>query len=81
MEKLQQLDFLKPIPSQANFILCEVVRGRAKFFQDELEKQGILVRYYNTPLLQNYIRISVGKPEQTDKIMEALQGIGEKING
>ena len=46
--------------------------------QDELEKQGILVRYYNTPLLRNYIRISAGKPEQTDKIIQALQEIGEK---
>jgi histidinol-phosphate aminotransferase len=75
--KLRQLDFLKPIPSHANFILCEVTRGNAKYLQDELEKQGILIRYYNTPLLQNYIRISAGKPEQTDKIINALRKIGE----
>jgi histidinol-phosphate aminotransferase len=80
-EKLQSLDFLRPIPSKANFILCEIVRGKATYLQDELEKQGILVRYYNTPLLCNYIRISVGKPEQTDKIIKALQELGEKING
>jgi histidinol-phosphate aminotransferase len=77
-EKLKKLGFLKPVPSQANFILCEVTRGDAKFLQDELEKRGILVRYYNTPLLRNYIRISAGKPEQTDKIIQALEEIGEK---
>jgi histidinol-phosphate aminotransferase len=81
MEKLRQIDYLRPIPSQANFILCEVVRGNARTIQDELEKRGILVRYYNTALLRNYIRISVGKPEQTDKIIEALQQLGEKIDG
>jgi histidinol-phosphate aminotransferase len=75
---LSRLSFLKPVPSEANFILCEVTRGDAKFLQDELEKRGILVRYYNTPLLRNYIRISAGKPEQTDKIMSALQEIGGK---
>lgn len=75
---LSRLDFLKPIPSQANFILCEVTRGNAKYIQDELEKQGILVRYYNTPLLQNYIRISAGKPEQTDRIIEALEELGRR---
>ena len=80
-EKLKQLDFLRPIPSQANFILSEVIKGRAACIQDELEKQGILVRYYDTPLLRNYFRISVGKPEQTDKIIAALRELGEKING
>jgi histidinol-phosphate aminotransferase len=79
--KLGKLTFLKPIPSQANFILCEVIRGNARFLQDELEKQGILVRYYNTPLLRNYIRISVGKPGQTDKVIKALQVLGETLNG
>jgi histidinol-phosphate aminotransferase len=76
LKKLQQLDFLRPVPSRANFILCEVTRGQAPTLQDELEKRGILVRYYNNPLLQNYIRISVGKPEQTDKVIQALQEIG-----
>ena len=79
--KLQGLDFLKPVPSQANFILCEVVRGDAKQLQDDLEKIGILIRYYNTPLLKNYIRISAGKPEQTDKIIAALKKVGGKANG
>jgi histidinol-phosphate aminotransferase len=79
--KLQTLDFLKPVPSHANFILCEVVRGNAKTIQDDLEKRGILIRYYNTPLLSNYIRISAGKPEQTDKIIAALQEVGGKANG
>lgn len=79
--KLQKLDFLKPVPSQANFILCEVVRGDAKQIQDDLEKRGILIRYYNTPLLKNYIRISAGKPEQTDKIIAALGIIGGITNG
>jgi histidinol-phosphate aminotransferase len=80
-DKLEKLDFLKPIPSRANFILCEVIRGNANYLQDELEKRGILVRYYNTALLKNYIRISAGKPEQTDKIIEALRELGEKLNG
>jgi len=75
-DKLSEVKYLKPIPSQANFILCEVVQRDAKYIQDELEKKGILVRYYNNPLLRNYIRISVGKPGQTDMIIEALHEIG-----
>jgi histidinol-phosphate aminotransferase len=81
LKMLQQVKYLKPIPSNANYILCEVVQGKASIIQDELEKQGILVRYYNTPLLKNYIRISVGKPEHTDRVIGALRDLGEKING
>jgi histidinol-phosphate aminotransferase len=72
-EKLSQLNFLRPVPSGANFILCEVTRGRADIIQQELENQGILVRYYDTPLLKNYIRISVGKPEHTERVVSALK--------
>jgi histidinol-phosphate aminotransferase len=80
-EKLKGVDYLKTVPSQANFILCEVTRGKAFDIQDELEKRGILIRYYNSILLKNYIRISVGKSEHTDRIIQALKEIGEKING
>jgi histidinol-phosphate aminotransferase len=80
-EMLKGVGYLNPIPSQANFVLCEVLRGKALDIQNNLEKQGILVRYYNTPLLKNYIRISVGKPQQTDRIIKALKEIGEKTNG
>jgi histidinol-phosphate aminotransferase len=79
-EMLKGVDYLKPVPSQANFILCEVIRGNASHIQDDLEKQGILVRYYNNAILKNYIRISVGKPQQTDRIIKALKEIGEKID-
>jgi histidinol-phosphate aminotransferase len=78
---LKKLKFLKPVPSRANFILCQVIRGQANLIQDDLEKQGILIRYYATPLLKNYIRISVGKPEHTRRVLRALQKLGEKIDG
>lgn len=70
---LQQVEWLEPFPSQANFILCRVIGRSAKTVKDELMKKGIFVRYFDTPLLQNYIRISVGLPQQHDVLIEALQ--------
>lgn len=43
--------------------------------QDALAKQGVMVRHYQKPQLKNFVRISVGKPEQTDVLMKALQSI------
>jgi len=74
--ELEKLDFLKPFPSKANFILCAVLSGQAGELQQKLEKKGILVRYFNEPMLRNYIRISVGKPEHTDALIKALREIG-----
>jgi histidinol-phosphate aminotransferase len=79
--RLRELSYLKPLPSRANFVLCEVLQGKAEALQRELENRGILIRYYNNRLLRNFIRISVGKPADTEAIFEALREIGEKIDG
>jgi len=79
-EKLKKLKWLKPFPSRANFILCSVLNGRADELRQKLQDRGILVRYFDKPMLTNYIRISVGKPEHTDAIIKTLQEIGKEIN-
>jgi len=80
-DKLTEQGILKPIPSQANFLLCNAPKRRAKEIKELLESGGIFVRYFNTSLLKNMIRISVGKPEHTDALIEALHRIGGKVNG
>lgn len=77
--ELEKLKFLKPFPSHANFIFCLVLNGKASQIQQKLERKGILVRYFDQPLLRNSIRISVGKPEHTDVLIKALHQIGEEI--
>jgi len=76
--ELRKLKFLKPFPSLANFILCSVLGGKASELQQKLQDRGILVRYFDKPLLRDSIRISVGKPEHTDKLVKALREIGGK---
>lgn len=79
--ELGKLKFLNPFPSQANFILCAVLNGEASQLQQKLQDRGILVRYFDKPLLRNYIRISVGKPEHTDIVIKTLRELGEGANG
>jgi histidinol-phosphate aminotransferase len=69
---LCELPGLHPYPSPTNFILCRVTSGEASEIKRQLEQQGILIRYYRTPLLRDCIRISVGTPEQNDRVLEAL---------
>ncbi len=72
---LETISFLKPTPSAGNFILCRVEGMEAKRLKARLAEAGILVRYFDTPLLQNYIRISIGKPQDTDAVIAELQKI------
>ena len=74
-DELARIEWLKPFPSQANFILCSVLKGEARELHQKLQDRGILVRYFGQPLLQNFIRISVGKPEHTDVLIKALREI------
>jgi len=74
--ELKKLEWLRPFRSQANFILCSVLNGEAKELREELQDKGILARYFDESVLQNYIRFSVGKPEHTDALIRALQKIG-----
>lgn len=76
---LRKLNFLQPYPSQGNFILCRVTRGDAHDIHRRLRAQGILVKRYPGPELRDYLRISVGRPEDTDALMRALLAMVEDI--
>lgn len=70
---LKDVPFLNPYPSYSNFILCEVTSGMdAKKLKDDLAKMGVMIRHYNNKELKGYVRVSVGKPEHTDALMECL---------
>jgi histidinol-phosphate aminotransferase len=73
---LQKITWLKPYPSQANFIYCRVLKGSAFELYQKLQRRGILVRFFDNPLLNNGVRFSVGKPEHTTALIKALQELG-----
>lgn len=73
MFELKKVDFLIPYPSYANFILCKVINRDAKKLKDDLSTRGILIRYFNKPGLEDHVRFSVGKPEDTDRLLSALK--------
>ncbi|MEN4041055.1 MAG: histidinol-phosphate transaminase [Anaerolineaceae bacterium] len=72
---LQGSSWLQPYPSQANFILCRVKGLPAAALRAELMQRGIFIRYYNTPLLSDCIRISAGRPADTTAVLTALAEI------
>lgn len=75
LRKLEELGWLKSYPSEANFILCSLPRGSAREAWQGLRKKGVFVRYFDTPGLRDCLRITVGRPEDTDILVKALKEV------
>lgn len=72
---VSELGWLKPLPSDANYVLFDVSARKASDVAGALRRRGVLVRYYDRADLQNYIRISAARPEDTDRLLAALREV------
>ncbi|MFW6155597.1 MAG: histidinol-phosphate transaminase [Planctomycetota bacterium] len=59
-------------PSHGNFLLAAVPGGDARTMVERLKAEDILVRYFNSPLLQDKLRISIGTADDTDALLAAI---------
>ncbi|NMB54170.1 MAG: histidinol-phosphate transaminase [Leptolinea sp.] len=72
-QKLLAIPGITPFPSQSNFILCKVDGKSARDVKTELAAKGVFIRHYENALLRDYIRISVGRPGDTDILIRQLE--------
>jgi histidinol-phosphate aminotransferase len=62
---------LRPYPSLGNFVLVGLGREAAPVY-DQLLHKGVIVRPMGAWGLPQHIRVSVGTPEQTERVVAAL---------
>ena len=76
-EMLKSQSYLTPFPSQGNYILArlEDTDITMEHVRATVEKYGILLRYFKGPSMHNFLRITVGLPEHTDLLSQALARI------
>ena len=74
-EALRALGYDVPA-SQTNFVLAQVPAGKdAPALLQQLEAGGVLVRYFAAPRLDRALRITIGTPEQNDRLLALLAGL------
>jgi histidinol-phosphate aminotransferase len=73
--KLARFEFLEPFPSHANFVLFKVNGRQAGQLKQDLAQEGVLVRYFDKAGLANCIRISAGRPLDTERLVQALDKV------
>ena len=61
--------------SHGNFVLATPPQGNAEDLFLQLKTQGILVRYFKQPGLEDKLRITVGTEEQNQTLLQTLQAI------
>jgi histidinol-phosphate aminotransferase len=62
---------LEFVPSHANFILVRVGEGQKVF--EAMQKQGVIVRPMGGYQLPEWIRISIGIPQENERCLDALK--------
>jgi len=70
--ELVTLDFIV-LPSKTNFVFVKHNSKAASELYQELKKQGILVRYFDKPRINDYCRITIGKRDDMRLFLEKLK--------
>src|SRR5699024_1128999 len=72
--KLTELGF-DVLPSAANFVFASHPTVDAKELYEQLREQDILIRYFGTAPIENYVRISIGTDKEMEQFIEATKTI------
>ncbi|MGM0982508.1 MAG: histidinol-phosphate transaminase [Pseudomonadota bacterium] len=73
-DRLETLGF-KVLPSQTNFVLVSHPDFDAAQLFVGLRERGVLVRHFNTEVLRDHLRISIGTDDEMDSLIEALESL------
>ncbi len=76
--RLASLGFTFP-DSQTNFIFAAPSRISAKELFEKLRERDIYVRYFNQPRISGYLRITIGTPEEMERLYEAIEEIQANV--
>jgi histidinol-phosphate aminotransferase len=72
--RLRELGF-DVLPSSANFIFARHKTAKGANLLRALRDRAVLVRHFNAPRIEDFLRITIGTAEQIEKLIVALRDI------
>ena len=63
------------LPSHANFVFARPHDGAASQVAEVLREQGIIVRHFDKPRINEYLRITIGTAAQNERLIDALKAL------
>lgn len=70
--EMRKLGFLV-LDSQANFVFASHPNHAAQHLMQALRERGIIVRHFNQPRIDNFLRITIGTDEQMQQLVKELE--------
>lgn len=61
------------IPSKTNFLFAGKDGFSGEYIYRKIKEQGILVRHFGTPGIEDFVRITIGTPQQMERLREAVE--------
>ncbi|WP_339525933.1 histidinol-phosphate transaminase [Pseudomonas sp. EA_35y_Pfl2_R111] len=71
---LEKLGF-EVLPSAANFVFARHPDKDAATLAAGLREQGVIVRHFKQARIAQFLRVTIGTPEQNQALLDALQGL------
>lgn len=76
-KELEQLRY-EVVPSKANFIFTKKAGLSGDEIYKGIKKKGILIRHFNYPGIEDYVRISIGTREEMNQLLDAVKNLRMK---
>ena len=73
-KSLEGLSF-EVLPSKANFVFARHRAKSGESLAKALREQGIIVRHFNKPRISDFLRITIGTPEQNNSLISGLNSL------
>jgi len=71
---LEEMGYLV-LPSKTNFLFARPQKGNAEEIYQKLKATGILVRYFNAPRINEFLRITIGTNTEMKTFLEKLASL------
>lgn len=74
--ELSRLEGVTVWPTQANFMLARFAGRDTRSLRDDLRLRGVFTRHYEHDALRDCLRITAGRPQDSDRLLAALADLG-----
>jgi histidinol-phosphate aminotransferase len=61
------------LPSKANFVFASIPGISGREIYERLKERGILVRYFDIPGIHDFVRITIGKSNEMDRLLNEMK--------
>ncbi len=63
------------VPSQTNFLFVRPPDRDGRGYFQRLREQAVIVRYFPAAPTRDYVRVTIGTPEETERLLELTRGM------